>query len=105
MCILSPAWILGLPFGIWAWVVLRRPEVRAAFLNNRRPSGSALENKEPQKPARGKFASFFRSLAGYMLPTSVGKVPLSQSGVAAPEPTEQMAPSPAENRSIEEMGK
>ncbi|MDX1946521.1 MAG: hypothetical protein SFU86_14060, partial [Pirellulaceae bacterium] len=30
------AWIIGLPFGIWAWIVLRDPRVRQEFLKNRR---------------------------------------------------------------------
>jgi hypothetical protein len=28
---ISPCCILGLPFGIWALVILNRPEVKAAF--------------------------------------------------------------------------
>jgi hypothetical protein len=55
----SPGWVLGLPFGIWGLVVLRRPKVQAAFLNNLRPTG----------PAAGKIGSFFRSVAGYFLTT------------------------------------
>jgi serine/threonine protein kinase len=89
----SPAWILGFPFGIWGLVVLRRPAVREAFLNNRRLPGSAVpEKREPRSPAAGKMASFFRSVAGYMLPTSLGKNPRSQSGVAVPEAEEHKAP-------------
>lgn len=30
------AWIIGLPFGIWAWSVLRDPRVKQEFLRNRR---------------------------------------------------------------------
>jgi tRNA A-37 threonylcarbamoyl transferase component Bud32 len=30
------AWLLGLPFGIWALLVLRKPEVRAAFASGHR---------------------------------------------------------------------
>jgi serine/threonine protein kinase len=96
----SPAWILGLPFGIWGWRVLRRPAVREAFLNNRRQASSALPAKqESRSPATGKIASFFRSVAGYMLATSVGKNPLSQPGVAAPEAPKRSAPSSDERRS------
>ena len=101
----SPAWILGVPFGIWALVVLRRPEVRAAFLNNRRREGSALPGKqEPKGPVTGKIASFFRTVAGYMLPTSVGKSPLSHPSAAAPETQEPMAPSSGVNRASGEIG-
>jgi tRNA A-37 threonylcarbamoyl transferase component Bud32 len=34
----SYAWIIGLPFGIWALLVLRKPEVRAAFQRQRNGS-------------------------------------------------------------------
>jgi serine/threonine protein kinase len=27
----SPAWIVGFPLGLWTWLNLRRPEIRAAF--------------------------------------------------------------------------
>lgn len=27
----SPCMLLGIPFGIWAWIVLARPDVRSAF--------------------------------------------------------------------------
>lgn len=98
----SPAWPLGLLFGIWGLVVLRRQEVRAAFLKNRSPA--AFKNKERVGPAQAKIASFFRSLAGYMLPTSVGKVSHSQPGAAVQEASKHLAPSPAENPSSREIG-
>ncbi len=31
---LSPAFLIGLPLGIWALCVLRRPDVKAAFAEN-----------------------------------------------------------------------
>ena len=37
----GPAAILGLPFGVWALLILIRPEVRAAFAANRSPTGSS----------------------------------------------------------------
>jgi tRNA A-37 threonylcarbamoyl transferase component Bud32 len=97
----SPAWILGAPFGIWSLVVLRRPDVRAAFLKNQGLAGPPLpEKQEPKSPATGKLASFCRSVVGYMLPTSVGKSPSSEPGVATPEPQEHTAPLPDEHRSL-----
>ncbi len=36
----GPGAILGLPFGVWALVILFRPDVRAAFAANRSPTGS-----------------------------------------------------------------
>jgi hypothetical protein len=35
----SPGWLIGLPVGIWALVVLRAPEVKAAFRRDRYPVG------------------------------------------------------------------
>jgi tRNA A-37 threonylcarbamoyl transferase component Bud32 len=96
----SPAWILGLPFGIWGWVVLRRPEVRAAFINNWPQAGSAPpRTEEPRGMAAAKIASFFRSVAGYMLPTSAGRDSPSQPGVAAANVHKGTAASSDENRS------
>src|SRR5262249_60412470 len=37
----SPAWVLGLPFGIWACNVLGRPEVTGGFFGDKRQVGSA----------------------------------------------------------------
>jgi hypothetical protein len=33
------AWIVGLPFGLWAWIVLRDAQVRKAFARSRRKLG------------------------------------------------------------------
>jgi hypothetical protein len=67
----SPAWVFGLPSGIWALVVLGRPEVITAFLNNRRglPPGPAVHPPPPPRPAGGKVQSWLRSFAGYFLTT------------------------------------
>jgi serine/threonine protein kinase len=87
----SPAWLLGLPFGIWGLVVLRRQEVRAAFLDKRRPAGASFHKWEAKGPVRGKIASFCRSLAGYMLPSSAPRNSPSQVEVAGPKPQEHPA--------------
>jgi predicted Ser/Thr protein kinase len=47
----GPGAILGLPFGVWALVVLNRPDVRAAFAANRSPTGT------PTLPDSGKMDS------------------------------------------------
>jgi serine/threonine protein kinase len=66
----SPAWLIGLPCGIWALVVLGRPEVVAAFLDRRRgvipapPPAPA-----PTGPVAGKLRSWLRSFAGYFVNT------------------------------------
>jgi serine/threonine protein kinase len=69
----SPAWLLGLPAGIWALVVLGRPEVMAGFLPKRfganpGPAGPP----EPPRPAAGKLRLWLRSFAGYFLTLSLG---------------------------------
>ena len=74
----SASWVMGLPFGIWAIIVLGKPEVTQAFLGDQRrvESGPA--------PARFKrigiaiarrFLSMFRSVVGYTLPTMPGRKP------------------------------
>jgi serine/threonine protein kinase len=65
---LSPAWFLGLPMGIWALVVLHRPEVKAAFLHRRRMS-RAGPTPGP-RGVGGRMASLFRSLRGYFVTTA-----------------------------------
>jgi hypothetical protein len=62
----SPAWLLGLPAGIWALVVLGRPEVMATFLHNRRGAPA------PPGPVAAKFRSWLRSFAGYFVTMSPG---------------------------------
>jgi hypothetical protein len=64
----SPAWLLGLPVGIWALRVLGRSEVMAAFLDKRRgvTPGPAIA-PEPPRPVAGKLRSLWRSVAGYFL--------------------------------------
>ena len=57
----SPAWIMGLPFGIWALVILRKPDVMAIFREHRHSPRQAGQD--------GMLASFFRSFGGYFLPT------------------------------------
>jgi serine/threonine protein kinase len=64
----SPAWVIGLPAGIWALVVLGRPEVMAAFVSSRRP---VLPHPAPpmieEAPKPGKLGRLVRSFAGYFL--------------------------------------
>jgi hypothetical protein len=64
----SPAWLLGLPVGIWALLVLGQPEVMAAFLDKRRGAvpGPAVAAKPPP-PVGGKLRALWRSVAGYFL--------------------------------------
>jgi hypothetical protein len=67
----SPAWLAGLPVGIWALVVLSRREVILAFL--RESNGSAPEPpREPPLPGpvAGKLRSWWLSFAGYFVTNS-----------------------------------
>jgi serine/threonine protein kinase len=66
----TPAWLIGLPFGIISLVVLRKPAVMAVFLD----SGAVLKPGSIQPESGGKVVSFFRSMGRFMLPTRlVGK--------------------------------
>jgi serine/threonine protein kinase len=81
----SPAWLLGLPFGIWACNVLGRPEVTEAFFSDRRPSGSGPADAPPEKPGvAGRFLSLFRSVGRYILPTMRGRTPTAGDPPDAP---------------------
>jgi hypothetical protein len=72
----SPAWLLGLPTGIWALVVLSQPEVLIAFLRDRRgvPPSPADPPKQPG-PVAAKMWSFLRSVGGYVLMSFPGRAP------------------------------
>jgi len=64
----SPAWVLGLPVGIGALVILGRPEVIRAFLRNREgatpgPSGSP----KPPGLVVNKLRAWFRSIVKYFV--------------------------------------
>ena len=63
----SPAWILGLPFGIWALTILAKPDVREIFRTGVGESATAAGG--------GGIASFFKSFGGYFLPTFAGTRP------------------------------
>ena len=70
----SPGWIVGLPFGIWALVVLRRPEVMAAFLNERRGVElQVMPAPKPPSPRPGRLGNFFRSVGRYCFTAFSGR--------------------------------
>jgi hypothetical protein len=97
----SPAWIFGLPFGIWGLMVLRRPEVQATFLGKRGLADIASpERKEPKNPSPGKMALFFRSVAGYMLPSFAGRNSPAQPGVSGPHVLKEAAPLSSDKSSL-----
>ena len=55
---------------------------------------------ENQRPAAGKMASFFRSVVGYMLPTSAGRSFPSHAEVAATDIREGTTASSEENCAV-----
>jgi hypothetical protein len=82
----SPAWLVGLPVGIWTLMVLNRPEVMAAFLENRGGIPTRLNHdsgpQQPPGPAAGKLQSLWRSFVGYFVMT-VPRAPARASNPAA----------------------
>jgi hypothetical protein len=85
----SPGWVLGLPFGIWALIVLRRPEIMAAFAGDQPRLGIALprapEPPEPPSPRRGRLGNFFRSVGRYCFTAFSGRQAVSPSAGNAME--------------------
>jgi hypothetical protein len=70
----SPAWLIGLPVGIWACGVLGDPVVTDAFLGDkRRAITPPPEAPKPGPGIGGRFLSLFRSVGRYMLPTTAGR--------------------------------
>jgi hypothetical protein len=64
----SPAWLVSLPFGIWACVVLGRPAVVEAFWSAERGVGSASAMIPKRKGlAAGRFLSLVHSIGRYMI--------------------------------------
>jgi serine/threonine protein kinase len=70
----SPAWLIGLPFGIWACVVLGRPTVTEAVYSDRRKTASGLTpaRKLGAVVAR-RFLGALRSVGRCFLPTMGGQ--------------------------------
>ncbi len=70
----SPSFFISLPLGIWACVVLGKPEVTEAFLDPRHsPVDEPVGEPDPRPRAAGRFLSFVRSVGGYFLPTRAGR--------------------------------
>jgi serine/threonine protein kinase len=77
----SPVWVLGLPMGIWALVVLRMPEVMGAFLDRRRASRAGVGGPaRGPKGVGGRVRSFFRSMRGYFMTTTPYPAPPGPDG-------------------------
>jgi serine/threonine protein kinase len=90
--------LVGVPVGIWALRVLRRPEVQAAFAANLRRRGAPRrEEPPPAKPIRGRLRSMLGSVRSLFFGSRVetgASVVEEAAQPAAPRPSAR-APSPA----------
>jgi hypothetical protein len=85
----SPAWLVSLPFGIWACIVLGRPAVAEAFLSAER--GAGLAHAMPPKPrgiVASRLLSLVRSIGRYMI-----TLPGRKSVAADPQGEQSSTPS------------
>jgi hypothetical protein len=70
----SLGWLIGLPFGILAIIVLGRPEVVEGFLSDTRQAGSGPPGaRKPGARVASRLLSLLRSVGRYMLPTMPGQ--------------------------------
>jgi hypothetical protein len=79
-------WLIGLPVGIWAAVIMSRPEVKAAFALNLRKSSQAWQNAgasrfQPHKPT-GPIMRMLHSALTFIVhrprPAGSGSAPVSR---------------------------
>ena len=86
----SPAWLLGLPMGIWALIVLRRPEVMDAMRHSRRASRPGVPGPRGRnRRLGGRVLSLFRSMGGYFLTTRPYAAPDAPTGPGDAPPVAQ----------------
>jgi serine/threonine protein kinase len=76
----SPAWLIGLPVGIWTCILLGRPSVAEAFLSDKRQLDSQPSKARKPSGGRNRFLALVRSVAGYILPTMAGRTTHDSSG-------------------------
>jgi serine/threonine protein kinase len=70
----TPAYFITLPLGIWACIVLGKPEVTEAFFDVRHSPVEEPEDEPAPRPrAVSRVLSYVRSVAGYFLPTMPGR--------------------------------
>jgi hypothetical protein len=98
---LSPVWVLGLPFGIWACIVLGRPEVTGGFFGDKRQAGfGPAGGRKLGARVASRFLSLARSFGRYMLPTMPGwKRSADDPRGATPSAIEGRVPGPGGNSS------
>jgi serine/threonine protein kinase len=77
----SPAWLIGLPIGIWALRVLSRREVILDFLgqHDRAVPAPPIAPK-PTGPLAGKLRSWWHSFAGYFVTMNGGRSKARRDG-------------------------
>jgi serine/threonine protein kinase len=94
----SPGWLISLPCGIWACVVLGRPAVAAAFFGDRRaaPSGPG-GTRPPRGGVAGRALSLLRSVGRYFVTTRVGQEARASNPPDA-SPSALRSPSPGDEK-------
>jgi hypothetical protein len=95
----SLGWLIGLPFGIWAIIVLGRPEVVEVFLNDTGQAGSGPPGaRKPGARVASRLLSLLRSVGRYILPTMPGqKTETADSQDASPSTIKSRVPGPSVN--------
>jgi hypothetical protein len=90
----SPAWLLSLPFGIWACNVLGRPAVAEAFFSAERGEGlSHAPTPKPRGFVAGRFLSLVRSIGRYVI-TLPGRKSVAADPQGAQSSTQSRVPPP-----------
>ena len=99
----SPSWVLGLPFGIWAIIILGKPQVTEAFLGDKRQAESGPAHEWfPRIGIASRFLSMFRSCVGYVLPTMPGRnTTTGDWSGESPQPNVNLVPRPGASDSGE----
>src|SRR5262249_31899129 len=95
----SLGWLIGLQFGIWAIIVLGRPEVVEGFLSDTRQEGAGRPGaRKPGARVASRLLSLLRSVGRYILPTMPGqKTAAGDSQDASPSTIKSPVPGPSVN--------
>jgi tRNA A-37 threonylcarbamoyl transferase component Bud32 len=91
----SPAWLVSLPFGIWACIVLGRPVVAEAFFSAERGVGLAHAMTPKSRGfVAGRFLSLVHSMARYMMITLPGRKSVAAGPQGEQSSTQSRVPTP-----------
>jgi hypothetical protein len=95
----SLGWLIGLPFGVRAIIVLGRPEVVEGFLSDTRQAGSGRARaRKPGAHVASRLLSLLGSVGRYILPTMPGqKTEAADSRDASPSTIKSRVPGPSVN--------